>query len=88
MSRPNPSSRSPHDEGLAKYAGLGFQFAATLLAFGALGYWLDGKAGTRPWLMIAGFLLGGVGATVSLIKKVPPPRGGSASRDRARNDSE
>lgn len=34
-------------------AGMGFEFVAAILLPGALGYWLDGKWGTTPWLMLA-----------------------------------
>jgi len=53
-----------------KYAGAGLQFALTFLACGALGWWLDGKFGTGPWLMIAGILLGAVGAMYSLVRRL------------------
>lgn len=43
-------------------AGVGFEFVAAILIFGGIGYWLDGLAGTGPWLMVVGFGLGfGVG---------------------------
>jgi len=45
-----------------KLAGVGMEFFVALLVPGALGYWLDAVLHTRPWLMIAGGLLGfGVG---------------------------
>ncbi|MBM3991694.1 MAG: AtpZ/AtpI family protein [Planctomycetes bacterium] len=53
-----------------KYAGAGLQFALTFLACGALGWWLDGKLGTSPWLMIAGILLGAAGAMYSLVRRL------------------
>ncbi len=65
---PNSRSRS------VEYAGAGIQFAATFLVMGLFGWWLDGKLGTEPWLMIAGILLGATGAFVSLVKRVPPAR--------------
>jgi F0F1-type ATP synthase assembly protein I len=40
------------------YLGLGTMFAASIgLGIGA-GYWADGRFGTRPWLTLAGALLG------------------------------
>ena len=54
------------------YAGVGIQFAGTFLVMGFFGWWLDGKLGTEPWLMIAGILLGATGAFISLVKRVPP----------------
>lgn len=58
-----------------RYASLGMQFAATIGLFAWAGWWLDGKLGTRPIALIVGVLLGFVGGLVSLVHKVPPPRG-------------
>jgi F0F1-type ATP synthase assembly protein I len=41
-----------------KLAGIGFEFVAALLMFGGLGWWLDGRWGTGPWLLIVGCGLG------------------------------
>lgn len=46
--------------GLA-YAGLGFQFAASLVAFYYLGQWLDRRLGTAP-VFLLGSVLAGSGA--------------------------
>ena len=46
-------------------AGVGMEFIATVLLPGALGYWLDRKLGTPPWLMIA---LGVVGFAIGLYR--------------------
>lgn len=79
-------------DGMARYGSLGIQFAGTIVALGALGYWADSAFGTLPWFLIAGILLGSVGGFVSLVKKVPAPRGsrspGSApkSSEHARKD--
>jgi F0F1-type ATP synthase assembly protein I len=47
----------------------------------AVGYWLDGQLGTRPWLLVAGSVLGtGVGfylffkALVAIGRKPPGER--------------
>ena len=44
------------------YFLLAVDFGYTLLAglgvFGYLGYWLDARYGTSPWLLLAGFALG------------------------------
>ena len=70
---PNLSSSCLLQNDLARFAGLGIQFALTLVLLGALGWWLDSLLGTRPWLAVAGVLLGGVLAFVSLLRSVPPP---------------
>lgn len=61
-------------EGFTRYGGLGIQYAGTIVALGALGYWADSAFGTLPWFLIAGILLGSVGGFISLVKKVPGPR--------------
>lgn len=49
-------------------------FGYTLLAavglFGGIGWWLDGRAGTRPLFLIAGIFLGLAVAFNSLIRRV------------------
>jgi F0F1-type ATP synthase assembly protein I len=60
---------------LSRYAGLGMQFAVTLLLFTGAGIWLDAKLGSSPWLLIVGVLLGGTGAFYAILRAVPPARG-------------
>jgi len=43
--------------------GLGTTLAVTVLAALGLGYWLDTRLGTRPWLLLAG---GGLGIGAAL----------------------
>lgn len=38
--------------------GLGSMLAAAVLLGIAVGYWADGRLGTKPWLTLAGALLG------------------------------
>ncbi len=54
---------------------MGLTFALTILAFGALGWWVDGKLGSEPLLLIVGALAGFGGGLISMIKQVPPARG-------------
>ena len=58
---------------LSCYAGLGMQFAVTLLVFVAAGIWVDKRLGSEPWFLIAGVMLGGTGAFVAILRAVPPP---------------
>lgn len=63
---PKRPSSNPY-RGLAEagpYFSLGAQIAGTLAGLTLLGYWLDGRFGTRPWLMIGGIVLAflGIGA--------------------------
>lgn len=52
------------------FAGIGLQFAASVLLFGYAGQWLDGRLGTGPWLLIIGVFLGAGGAFYSMYRKL------------------
>ncbi len=75
-----PRTPGPLPKGTAQYAGVGVQFALTFMVFGAIGYWLDEKWGTRPWLLIVGVFVGATGAFISLVKKFPTSKKPAASR--------
>jgi ATP synthase protein I len=51
-----------------RYAQTGLQLAAGLLLGFSSGYWLDGRLGTGPWLMLAG-AAGGLAAGFYLFIK-------------------
>ncbi len=52
------------------FASVGFEMAASLLVLGFAGYWLDGRFGTEPWLLVAGLLVGIAVALVGLYRRV------------------
>ena len=72
-------STEPKQQGaigdLARYSGLGLQFAVTILVFALLGRWLDGRLGWSPGCLLAGVFLGFGLGLYSMVKKLP-----SASR--------
>lgn len=69
---PGSSSRGPQPLGdLGRYAGLGLQFVMTIAVLGGLGYWLDARFGTRPWLLVTGVIVGAIGGFVAIVRAVP-----------------
>ena len=74
--RGDQDGSEPRGSDLGRYAGLGLQFTATVGLLALAGYWLDGKLGTLPLFLLAGVLLGFLGAMFSIIRQVPPTRGG------------
>jgi F0F1-type ATP synthase assembly protein I len=54
---------------------LGLELVAPLLLGILVGYWLDGKLGTRPWIVIAGAVLGMTAGLIGFVRRVMPPRG-------------
>jgi ATP synthase protein I len=78
----SPSSEPPKDArggssglqserlDIARFGGMGLQFAVTLCVFAFLGYWLDGWLGTLPIFLIVGVFVGFFGGTFSMVKRV------------------
>ena len=56
-----------------RFAGVGIQFALTILLLTLAGIWLDGRLGTSPLFTVVGLLLAFGGATASLIRTVLGP---------------
>lgn len=56
------------------FAGVGIQFALTILLLTLLGIWLDGRFGTGALFTVALLLVGFVGATWSLVAQVLGPK--------------
>lgn len=72
--RPQGGRRRPQSGPTgADVAGVGLQFAASILVFLFLGKWLDGKLGTEPWLMVIGVFLGAAGGFYSMYRKLLAP---------------
>ena len=65
---------------LGRYAGLGLTFAATVLLFGALGWWLDRRLATGPWILVTALFLGAALAFYSLLRNVPRGSGRDATK--------
>lgn len=56
-----------------RFAGVGIQFALTILLLTLLGIWVDGRLETGELFTVVLLLLGFVGATWSLVKQVLGP---------------
>lgn len=65
---PRKNSRQSTMQQLGPYMGIGIQLAAAMTAFGALGWWLDTKLDTTPWLLVVGVTVGAVGGMISFIR--------------------
>ena len=71
-----PTDNRPPLVDAMRYAQAGTMIIAPMLGFGAVGYWLDGRLGTKPWLLVAGLVLGMIGGFVNFIRLVTTPPGG------------
>ena len=67
-----PQNPGPPDRRQVRSAGVlltaGLQITAGTLLMGGLGYWLDRRWATTPWLMTAGIVFGAAAGMVSFIR--------------------
>jgi|SoiMethySBSTD1v2_1073268.scaffolds.fasta_scaffold134499_2 F0F1-type ATP synthase assembly protein I len=56
---------------LGRFAGLGLQYALSIALLGALGWWIDGWLGSKPWCLVAGVVLGCVAGFAMVVRSVP-----------------
>lgn len=68
-SRPSPAPHKPLSSG-SEFAGVGLQMGATLGLSAWLGWWLDGRLGSSPWLTIVMVFVGASAAFYSIYRKV------------------
>ncbi len=66
----------------AEFAGIGVQFALTILVFVFAGIWLDRRFGTSPWLLLLCVFAGAGGGFYSMYRRVT-----AAQRDAKHKDS-
>lgn len=74
---PKPGGAPGGANDFGRYATLGIQYALSIALLTGLGWWLDGRWGTTPWLLVAGVVLGVVAGFVNLVRAVPaapPPK--------------
>lgn len=69
----NGQNKSPADDASAvrqwsAMAGIGIEFVCAVVLFAGLGWWLDKKFETSPWLVLVGCLLGFAVGLYTLIR--------------------
>lgn len=69
-----PGTGDARDADLMAVAGLGFQFAAALIAFGYAGQWIDKRYDTAPVFLMIGVFFGGGGIFYLNYRRLMAPR--------------
>jgi ATP synthase protein I len=84
-----PGGKGP-DEGpsMTEFAGVGLQFAVSILVFLYLGQWLDRKLGTAPWLLMGGVFLGAGASFYSMYRKLMAAQAREEAARKARRDEQ
>jgi ATP synthase protein I len=82
-----PGAKGP-DQGpsASEFAGVGLQFAVSILVFLYLGQWLDRKLGTAPWLLMVGVFLGAGASFYSMYRKLMAANAREEAARKARRD--
>lgn len=70
---PRDDDRRRVERSYLRFAGVGVEFAATIVVLTVLGIWLDGRLGTGPLFTIVLLLIGFAGATWNLVRTVLGP---------------
>jgi ATP synthase protein I len=73
---------------VAEFAGVGLQFAVSILVFLYLGQWLDRKLGTAPWLLIIGVFLGAGASFYSMYRKLMAAQARDEAARKLRRDGQ
>ena len=78
------------EEGLSasQFAGVGLQFALSIIVFLYLGQWLDRKLGTAPWFLIIGVFVGAGGSFYSMYRKLMAANAREEAARKARREGQ
>jgi ATP synthase protein I len=73
--------------GWVRHSGVGLELAGATAGLALVGYWLDGRFGTRPWGTLIGVVIGLVGGLYNLVREsLEAAREAKAEDERAQDD--
>jgi ATP synthase protein I len=75
-------SQDPFRQGLSFAVRIGTELVVSTVVGAGLGYLLDNWLGTRPWIMIAGVLLGAVAGFRTVYRLANPGDSSDEKKDR------
>jgi ATP synthase protein I len=55
--------------GWVRYSSIGLELAGAIGGLALVGYWIDGRFGTKPWGMLGGVVIGLVGGLYNLVRE-------------------
>lgn len=68
--RPKSEKPGKDELNIGSFAGVGLQFAISIVAFLFLGQWVDRKLGSSPAFLLAGVFIGGSAAFYSMYRRL------------------
>jgi F0F1-type ATP synthase assembly protein I len=85
---PPGDKRADEGPSASEFAGVGLQFALSIIVFLYLGQWLDRRLGTAPWFLIGGVFLGAGGGFYSMYRKLMAANAREEAARRARREGQ
>jgi len=74
--------------GWVRHSGVGLELAGATAGLALVGYWIDGRFGTRPWGTLLGVVIGIVGGLYNLVREsLEAAREAKVEDDRASDDA-
>ena len=70
MTHPKPDNSGQDELNIGSFAGVGLQFAVSIVLFLFLGQWIDRKLGSSPIFLLAGVFIGGGAAFHSMYRRL------------------
>jgi ATP synthase protein I len=89
--RPSAEAKRKASEGGAsgaEFAGIGLQFAISILGGVYAGQWLDKKLGSAPWLLMIGLFLGAGLSFYSMYRKLMAAQAREDAAKQARREGQ
>ena len=77
-----PEQPDPFRQGLSLAMRIGTELVASTVVGAFLGYLIDSWLGTRPWIMVAGVMLGAVAGFRSIYRMANPRDSSGGQKDR------
>ena len=72
--------------GWVRHAGIGLELAGATAGLALIGYWIDGRFGTKPWGIVAGVVIGLVGGLYNMVRESLAAVREAQTEDKAASD--
>ena len=72
--------------GWVRHAGIGLELAGATAGLALIGYWIDGRFGTKPWGIVAGVVVGLVGGLYNMVRESLAAVREAQTEDKAASD--
>ena len=72
--------------GWVRHAGIGLELAGATAGLALVGYWIDGRFGTKPWGIVAGVVIGLVGGLYNMVRESLEAVREARTEDKAASD--